>query len=128
VVELKIDTLYVDTSKVIRDYFTEKYYQLSHRDSLLRATAEIKVVENTVKLARLDYEIYRPTIHITTMTTERKLDRFFFSVGGGVNYSIKENRVGAELLAAIGIKRHSIHIGYDFINQTPRLGWQYRIK
>ena len=127
VVELLIDTLFIDTTKVIRDYFTEKYYQLSHKDSLIHATAEIKIVENSIKLARLDYEIYRPTINITTMITERKGNRFFLSVGGGINYHITGNKAGIEFLSSVGIRRHSIHIGYDFINQTPRLGWQYRI-
>jgi hypothetical protein len=128
VIELRIDTLLVDTSKIIRDYFTQKYYQLTHRDSLLRATAEIQVAENSIRFASLDYEIYRPTIHVTTMTTERKQDRFFLSLGGGINYCITKKSFGIEFLAAVGIKRHIIHLGYDFINQTPRLGWQYRIK
>jgi hypothetical protein len=128
VVELKIDTLYIDTSKVIRDYYTEKYYHISYHDTLLKALADIKVSENSIELAKFDYEVYRPTIHTTTIITEKSVQRFFLSMGCGVNYCIIQNRAGVELLAAIGIKRQSIHIGYDFINQTPRVGWQYRIK
>jgi hypothetical protein len=128
VVELQIDSIHVDTAAIIRDYYSEKYYQIHHTDSLLNATAEIKIAENTIKLTTLDYQIFRPTIHTTTIVTQKRINRFFFSAGGGINYNIMNNRAGVELLAAVGIKRHSLHIGYDFLNQTPRLGWQYRIK
>jgi len=128
VVELRIDTLFIDTSKVIRDYYTEKYYHISYHDTILKALADIKVSENSIELAKFDYEVYRPTIHTTTIITEKSVQRFFLSMGCGVNYCITENRAGIELLAAVGIKRQNIHFGYDFINQTPRIGWQYRIK
>jgi hypothetical protein len=128
VVERCIDTLYIDTSRVIRNYFTEKHYHISYQDTLLQATADIKVAENSIELARFDYEVYRPTIHTTTIITEKSIQRFFLSMGCGVNYCITQNRAGFELLAAVGFKRQSIHFGYDFINQTPRIGWQYRIK
>jgi hypothetical protein len=128
VIELQIDTLHVDTTQIIRDYFSEKYYQLSFNDSLLKATADIKVGENTLKLAAFNYEVYRPTIQITTMIMEKKMSRLFLSIGGGANYCILGKKAGVEFLATIGVKRQCISIGYDFINQTPRLGWQYRIK
>jgi hypothetical protein len=128
VVERCIDTLYIDTSRVIREYFTEKHYHISYQDTLLQATADIKVAENSIELARFDYEVYRPTIHTTTIITEKSIQRFFFAMGGGFNYNILNNKAGIEFLATIGMKRQNIYIGYDFINQTPRMGWQYRIK
>jgi hypothetical protein len=128
VVELRIDTLYIDTSRTIREYFTDKYYLFTWQDSVLKATGDIKVSKNAIELAMFDYEVYRPTIHTTTIITEKSVRRFFFSAGVGINYSITQHRAGVELLAAIGIKRQNIHIGYDFINQTPRIGWQYQIK
>ena len=128
VVELRTDTLYIDTARTIREFFTDKYYLFTWQDSLLRATGDIKVSKNSVELAQFEYEIYRPTIHTTTIITKKNIKRFFFSVGGGVSYCITQKRAGVELLAAFGIKRQSIHVGYDFINQTPRLGWQYQIK
>jgi len=128
IVERRTDTLRVDTGKIIADYFTEKYYQLAFRDSVIQATTDIKVVENSLELAKLDYEVYRPTIHTHTVVNEQWATRFSFSLGAGTNYNIKEKRAGLELLTTIGVKRQSIIFGYDFINQTPRLGWQYRIK
>jgi len=128
VVELQIDTAHVDTAKIIRDYFTDKYYQLSYSDSLVQAQADIQVGENSLKLTAFNYEVYRPTIQITTTITEKKANRFFLALGGGISYGIREKRAGVEFLATVGVKRQCISIGYDFINQTPRLGWQYRIK
>jgi len=128
VVERYMDTVYIDTFKTIRDYFTEKYYRLVYEDSLLKAVAELLVAENCIELAKLDYEVYRPVIHTFTLLTEEKRDRFFLSLGAGVSYSIRNKRAGVELLAAFGKKRQSIHLGYDFVNQTPRIGWQYQLK
>ncbi len=127
VIELRIDTLYIDTPAVIRDYFTDKYYLLSYQDTLLQASAEVKISQNTVEMAKFDYEVYRPTIHTTTVITEKKMQCFSFSLGGGISYNITGKRAGIELLSGIGIQRHSIQIGYDFINQTPRMGWQYQV-
>jgi len=128
VVELRIDTLYIDTAKTIRDYYTDKYYLFTWQDSLLKATGDVKVSKNAIELAQFEYELYRPTIHTTTIITEKSIQRFRFSVGGGFNYSFTQQRAGVELLATVGIKRQSIPIGYDFINQTLRIGWQYHIK
>jgi len=126
IVRHRIDTLYIDTNATIRNYFTDKYYLLHYQDTALKATADIKVSKNAVELAKLDYEVYRPTIHTTTTITEKSMQRFSLSLGGGINYNILNNRVGVEFLAGVGIKRHSLHFGYDFINQTPRIGWQYQ--
>jgi hypothetical protein len=119
--------LYIDTTKVIRDYFTEKYYKISYSDTLLKATADILVAENSIELVKLDYQVFRPTIHTFTTIKEKTERRFSFSLGVGANYNIINNKAGVELLTTIWIKRHSLHLGYDFINQTPRLGWQYQI-
>ena len=127
VVELRIDTLYIDTNTTIRDYFTDKYYLLHYQDTTLKTTADVKISKNAVELAKFDYEVYRPTIHTTTVITEKIMQRFSLSLGGGFNYSITGKRAGIELFTGIGIKRHSLHLGYDFINQTPRIGWEYQI-
>jgi len=125
VVELQIDTLYIDTSKVIRDYFTEKYYHISFQDTLLKALADIKVSENSIELAKFDYEVYRPTIYTTTVITETRTPRFSFALGCGTNYNWISGKAGLELNTAMRVKQQSIHLGHDFINQTSRLGWQF---
>ena len=127
VVEHNTDTLYIDTSKVIRDYFTDKYYLFDYQDTTLHASADIKVFQNAVEVAKFEYEVYRPTIHTSTVITERKIQRFSFSLGAGVNYNITDRKAGIELLTSVGLKRHNLLLGYDFINQTPRLGWQYQL-
>lgn len=125
VVELSTDTMYIDTSKVIKDYFTEKSYLFTYADSAIHATGDIKVLKNAIELAKFDYEVFRPTIHTTTTITEKTVSRYAFALGGGVNYNWKDNRAGLELNAGMRIKRQTILVGHDFINQTTRVGWLY---
>jgi len=126
VVELSTDTmLYIDTGRVIQDYFTEKSYFFIYEDSAIHATGDIKVLKNAIELAKFDYEVFRPTIYTTTTITEKTVSRYSFALGGGVNYNWKDNRAGLELNAGMRIKRQTILVGHDFINQTTRVGWLY---
>jgi mevalonate pyrophosphate decarboxylase len=74
-----------------------------------------------LRMDTLEMDTLKITIHTHTTITEKKRERFFFSFGGGVNYNILQKKAGIELLATFGVKRQCINIGYDFVNQTPRL-------
>ena len=126
-VELRIDTLYIDTATTIRDYYTDKYYLFAYQDSVLQANADVKISKNAIELAKFEYEIYRPTLHTTTVISEKSMQRFSLSLGVGINYNFFGKRAGIEVLTSFWIKRNEILFGYDFINQTPHLGWQYQI-
>lgn len=123
IIETITDTIYIDTAKVINDYFAEKSYELTFKDTALTARADITVKRNAVELAKFDYELLQ---HNTITTIERmKEHTFHLAFGGGLSYSIQNRKVGVELQAAIGIRRHTITAGFDFVNLTPRVGWQY---
>lgn len=125
VIETMTDTIYIDTAKVVSDYFAEKSYSLTFEDTALTAKADITVKRNSIELAKFDYEMLR---HSTITTIEKtKEHRFLLALGGGLSYSIPNRKVGVELQAAAGIKRHTITAGFDLVNLTPRIGWQYTI-
>lgn len=125
VIERTTDTIYIDTAKAVSDYLAEKSYSLTFGDTALTATADITVSRNSIELAKLDYEMLRHTTTTTIETT--KEHRFLLAIGGGLSYSIPNRKVGVELQAAAGIKRHTITAGFDLVNLTPRIGWQYTI-
>ena len=125
ITEPLIDTIYIDTSKVLNDYFAEKSYSLTFQDTALSAKADIRVKENAIELAKFDYTMLQRN-SITTIEKYKEY-RLLFCLGGGLSYSIPNRKVGVELQAALGIKRHTITAGFDFVNFTPRIGWQYTI-
>ena len=34
---------------------------------------------------------------------------------------------GFEFVVGVNIRRNQVYAGYDFVNMTPRIGWQYQI-
>lgn len=125
IIERLIDTVFIDTSKAIQDYYTEKHYQVNYEDSIIKAFTDIKIAQNSVESLQLDYKMLSKTTQITMEVS--KPGRIVFLLGGGFNYSLSQKKAGMELTTSLQIKKHQISLGYDFINQTPRLGWQYKI-
>ncbi|MDL2312429.1 hypothetical protein LJC68_06090 [Bacteroidales bacterium OttesenSCG-928-B11] len=115
----------IDTAKIIEDYFTEKHYSIAYSDSLIEGTTQIKLLENRVEVALLDYQILQK--HTITNIEKVRDNRFGIHVGGSLNYHIPDKRFGLEVNASFQIKSHQILLGYDIVNQSPRLGWSYRI-
>lgn len=116
--------LKIDTAAIIRDYFNEKYYSLEYRDTAIEAVTDVKVKGNAIEMAALDYTITQRNT-LTTQTTFKE-PKFSFWAGGGLTYSIPNKKPGFELQVGFGVKRSVFYAGYDFINQTPRIGWQYQ--
>ena len=115
----------IDTTNIITDYFTAKYYNIDYTDSLIKATTQVKLQNNTIESTILDYQILQK--HTITNIRETYSPRFGLFIGGSVSYSIISHKPGVELNTTFRIKSHHLLIGYDFINQSPRLGWQYQI-
>jgi hypothetical protein len=115
----------LDTANIITDYFTVKYYNIDYTDSLIKATTQIKLLNNAIESTILDYQMLQK--HTFTNIRETYSPRFGMSIGGSVSYSIINHKPGMELNTTFRIKSHHLLIGYDFINQSPRLGWQYQI-
>ena len=115
----------IDTTNIIKDYFTVKYYNIEYTDSLIKATTQVKLLNNAIESTILDYQILQK--HTFTNIRETYSPRFGISVGGSVSYSIINHKPGVELNTTFRLKSHHLLFGYDFINQSPRVGWQYQI-
>jgi len=116
------DTIRItDTAFLIEDYLSEKTYTITHHDTVINATTEIKVEQNAVKSMELDYDVTRIT---QTITAPQK---FAFSAGCGLSYCALTQKVGIELQTSAKFRRHEVTAGYDIINRTLRIGWQYQI-
>jgi len=116
--------LKVDTEAIIEDYFTEKYYSLKYEDTAIEAVTDVKVKGNALEMAKLDYKMTQRNTFTTQTTFEEP--KFFLSAGGGLTYNIPNRKPGFELQLGVGVKRSEFYVGYDFVNQTPRIGWQYQ--
>ena len=115
----------IDTTNIIKDYFTAKYYNIDYDDSLIKATTQVKLLNNAIESTILDYQILQK--HTFTNIRETRHPRFSVHLGGSLSYSIINHKPGMELNTTFRLKSHHLLIGYDFINQSPRLGWQYQI-
>ncbi|MDL2308352.1 hypothetical protein LJC53_02075 [Bacteroidales bacterium OttesenSCG-928-C03] len=115
----------IDTASVVADYFSEKHYRVDYADSLIKTTTQVKLLSNAIESIVLDYDILQKH----TFTTIRNVNKpkFALAVGGSLCYSIQHNSPGMEINATFRLKSHNILIGYDILNKSPRLGWQYDI-
>ena len=68
----------------------------------------------------------KPRDGATTKTVYRE-PKFALTVGGGFAYCIAQRKPGFELLLGVNVRRSQFQAGYDFVNMTPRIGWQYQI-
>ncbi|MDL2308877.1 hypothetical protein LJC68_07195 [Bacteroidales bacterium OttesenSCG-928-B11] len=116
---------HIDTAAVIKDYFSEKHYNIDYADSLIKATTQIKLLSNAIESIVLDYDILQK--HTFTTIRNTRKPKFVLALGGSLSYSVPQNRPGMELNATLRFKSHNILIGYDILNGSPRLGWQYDI-
>ncbi len=115
----------IDTAAVLEDYFSEKSYAVHYEDTAIKAVTDITVTGNQVGRVALDYELlHKHTLTTRTITEEPRLA---VTLGGGITFSIPDRKPGFELLLGVNVRRSQFHAGYDFVNQTPRIGWQYQI-
>ena len=115
----------IDTEAVLADYFAKKSYAIHYEDTTIKAVTDVTVSENSVEAVKMDYEI----LHKNTLTTKTvfKEPKFALTLGAGLSYSIPNRKPGFEVSIGVNIRRSQFQAGYDFINQTPRIGWQYQI-
>ena len=115
----------IDTEAVLADYFAKKSYAIHYEDTAIKAVTDVTVSENSVEAVKMDYEILRKNT-LTTKTVYKE-PKFALTLGGGLSYSIPNRKPGFEVTIGVNIRRSQFQAGYDFINQTPRIGWQYQI-
>jgi hypothetical protein len=110
---------------VIRDYYSRKSYTIPYADTAVKAVTDIIVTGNAVERVTLDWELLnKTTVTTRTVRTEPKLA---VTIGGGLTFSIPDRKPGFELVLGVNIRRNQVYAGYDFVNMTPRIGWQYQI-
>lgn len=112
-----------DTIEVIKEYFKEKTYEYSYQDTNLIYNSEILVTENSIQNLKSTYTIFRKTIIIDNIITQKPTYELF--VGAGINTNFKT--VGMEVGVDCGWKNNKIGIRYDFINKSMGVNYQYRI-
>ena len=115
----------IDTEAVISDYFSRKSYAIRYEDTAITAVTDVTVSGNSVEMAKLDYELLRKNT-VTTKTVFKEPE-LAVTIGGGITYNIPDKKAGFELLVGVNVKRSQFQVGYDFVNRTPRVGWQYQI-
>lgn len=115
----------IDTAAVIRDYYSRKSYSIPYADTAIKAVTDITVTGNAVERVTLDWELLnKTTVTTRTVRTEPKVA---VTLGGGLTFSIPDRKPGFELVLGVNIRRNQVYAGYDFVNMTPRIGWQYQI-
>ena len=91
----------------------------------MKAVTDIIVTGNAVERVTLDWELLnKTTVTTRTVRTEPKLA---VTLGCGLTFSIPDRKPGFELVLGVNIRRNQVYAGYDFVNMTPRIGWQYQI-
>ena len=110
---------------MIRDYYSRKSYSIPYADTAIKAVTDITVTGNAVERVTLDWELLnKTTVTTRTVRTEPKLA---VTLGGGLTFSIPDRKPGFEVVLGVNIWRNQVYAGYDFVNMTPRIGWQYQI-
>lgn len=115
----------IDTAAVLADYFSRKSYSIPYEDTMVKAVTDITVTGNAIERVSLDWELLNR--HTLTTKTVYREPKFALTVGGGIAYSIPQRKPGFELLLGVNVRRSQFQVGYDFVNMTPRIGWQYQI-
>ena len=115
----------IDTAAVLADYFSRKSYAIPYEDTAVKAVTDITVTGNAIERVSLDWEVLNR--HTLTTKTVYREPKFALTVGGGFAYCIAQRKPGFELLLGVNVRRSQFQAGYDFVNMTPRIGWQYQI-
>jgi len=119
------DTIIIrDTMEILRDYFTERRYEYDYSDTNLSFSSDIVVSENGIQTVRTDYELYRKQLTVEKTVTVQP--RFRFGIGAGVATDFNGG-CDCDLNAAVGIRRHSVCVGYGIRDNRLSVGYRYDI-
>lgn len=128
ITELVIDSILIrDTLKIVRDYFSEKAYQVNYEDSNLRVKSDITVLKNSIELVKFDYEIYNRTVTRTIINKKIKSPSWAISIGTGASMFIPQTQFGFEINGTFEFDRHRIPLRYDIVNKQIGVGYQFQI-
>jgi len=126
---IEIDTIpaIIDTQKIIKDYFAKKYYKYEYADTNLELKANFQVKENSLQKIKLDYNVFRKTTTINTISTitEFKIPEYTLSVGAGfiTNFTTTDLLI----LTNFSFKRNNIELGYGVLNKNVQLNYKFTV-
>lgn len=105
----------VDTAAIIAAYYTENRYNPSYKDSNIELKTDIAVFNNELKSFSFNYEIYQKEKIITNTYTKKEM--FSFSLGLGLSYNIKTQKVGGVVVAGTNFQHTNLLFNYDLTNK-----------
>jgi hypothetical protein len=114
---------FIDTTKVIDDYFTEKKYSFISADSLFSSNISFTVKKNSL----FDYsELF--SVVSKTITETKDIYHYpalIIGIGGEFGYSRVYNAPTLELGAILTLNKSSFKFGYEFLHQEVKAGYFY---
>lgn len=116
---------FVDTAKILKEYFSTKVYVDSIIDSLLLVIVTDTISENEIK--NRSYSV-RQTIRV--IENEKIVDRTKtqkFNIGAGIDFDISE-KFNLTPKIQMKYKKHGASVGYNISDKTIRAGYVYYIK
>jgi hypothetical protein len=127
--ETLIDTVFItmiDTAAIIADYHAKRTYKVPFKDSVAEIEADITVFENKLQEATITYQFQQNNMLITNK--EIITPKWNIAIGLGTSYSFKTKTVAININAGVDYKKNRIILGYDPINNSLGIGYQYKIK
>lgn len=116
----------VDTSQVIKDYFTKYVYSDTIRDTNILATITDTVFKNSILHRAFDYRLLRPTQIITTTIVAPAMSKIYLEGITGLN---KDQVTQLTLKLDFFTKKNQLLTGgWDLKNHSVIAGWGIRLK
>jgi hypothetical protein len=115
----------IDTQAILSDYYSQKKYLLPFKDSVACIEVDLTISENQINEATFQYEFLQQNTVITHTVIEES--KWNAALGLGVSYSMKTKLPGINVNAGLDLKRNRILIGYDLINNTLGIAYEYKI-
>ena len=129
VVELKTDTLRIDTAAIIADYFMQKSYSLKYEDTNANVSSEVTISQNRIDTVIISYEVLNRETNttITNTITNTVPPRWGISLNTALNYSIPNSKFGLDLGLTVEAGRHRVPVGFDVVNREVSVGYGWQI-
>lgn len=111
---------YIDTTKVIEDYFFKHPYKREWTDSNIHLFVYDTISRNGFNGSSIDYKWLQPT-KVITIAPKRKSFNLGLLMTYGDKYGLSPSFLYQDK------KRNSYHFGYDVFNKEVQLGYFYKL-
>jgi len=125
VIEHVYDSIYIDTSNVIHDYFRERIYKQTFKDSNYVMDIDINIEQNKLKKFSYDLEVFQKSTTITYNVIAK--EKFSLAFGGGVGWGFKTSKPSIHLGLETSFDRNIIGANYEFFDRALILDYKYKL-